>query len=99
VLHELVSSGKLALIRELVVVHTCRSQEAQSLGAVLNLLSASGYRYLIHDLDAQSNPVSKPPFRIKDDSAWTCLIYARRETEDPKRPDPRPEPAKQDAKG
>ena len=50
----------------------------QRLGAILSLLDAQGFRYLVHDLDEQTNPATKPPFRPPGDSPWFTLVYAWR---------------------
>jgi hypothetical protein len=82
-LEDLAASGKLSSIRELVVVYHGRPQREQKLGAILELLAKHGYRYLIHDFDAQTNVASKPPFRLTPETHWSCLVYARRPNGDP----------------
>ncbi len=78
ILEELVNSGKLASVREMVVVHQSNPEQEQDLGKVLELLAKHGFRYMIHDFDAQTCSASKPPFRMKSGTRWSCLIYARR---------------------
>jgi FkbM family methyltransferase len=78
VLQELDSGGKLGHIRELVVDYASRRNDEQRLGALLNFLAQHGFRYLIHDYDAETSLATKPPFRIDATTAWHCLVYARR---------------------
>ena len=35
-------------------------------------------RALVHDLDAQTNPRTKPPFRDPGGEPWFALVYAWR---------------------
>jgi FkbM family methyltransferase len=85
VLRELEASGKLALVREMVVEYHGRPDDAQSLGELLSLLERNGYRYLVHDFDRQTGPTSKPPFRLRD-APWYCLIYAKAMSDGASRP-------------
>jgi FkbM family methyltransferase len=80
VLQELATSGKLSQIREMVVEYTSRGPEEQRLGALLDLLTRHGFRYLIHDYDAETNLATKPPFRLQPTTIWYCLVYARQMT-------------------
>jgi hypothetical protein len=32
----------------------------------------------VHDFDAQTSIVSKPPFRLYPHTSWRCLVYAKR---------------------
>lgn len=77
VLRELRVAGKLPLIREMVIEYHGWPTGEQSLGEILTLLSDAGFRYLIHDFDATTGPTSKPPFRLRSNAPWFCLIYAK----------------------
>jgi FkbM family methyltransferase len=83
VLQELAATDKLKQIKELVVGFINRPQEAQYLGPLLDLLAGEGFRYLVHDFDAETNEATKPPFRIDATTEWPCLVYARRLEESP----------------
>jgi len=80
VLSDMEQTGKLALMNELVVEYHGWPGGDQRLGDILNLLDRAGFRYLVHDFDQPTGPTSKPPFRIRHDSPWFCLIYGRRES-------------------
>ncbi len=79
VLEEAAASGRLRQVREMVVEYHGWPHGEQNLGAILMLLEGEGYRYLVHDFDPETGPASKPPFRIRPDTTWYCLIYACRE--------------------
>ncbi len=78
VLQELEASGKLHLIQEMVIEYHGWPRARQTLGAILELLDRHQFRYLVHDFDAETGPASKPPFSVRSDLAWYCLIYAVR---------------------
>ena len=78
VLQEATASGKLGNVRELVLEYHGWPAGEQRLGAILNVLDEQGYRYLIHDFDAETNGATKPPFRLTLRKTWFCLVYARR---------------------
>lgn len=78
VLQEAAASGKLCHVRELVLEYHGWAGGEQHLGAILDLLDRQGFRYLIHDFDAESCGASKPPFRLTSQTTWFCLVYARR---------------------
>lgn len=78
VLQEAAASGKLGMVHELVLEYHGWPDGAQRLGPILDLLDAQGFRYLVHDFDAETCPASKPPFRLKAQTPWFCLVYARR---------------------
>jgi lipopolysaccharide transport system ATP-binding protein len=77
VIDELNRAGKLTHVKELAIVCHTEPNRPQRLGGILEILSRNHYRYLIHEFDSESNPTSKPPFRIHPESRWSCLIYAR----------------------
>lgn len=78
VLTEAATVGCLRNVRELVLEYHGWAQQEQRLGSILNLLNAQGYRYLVHDFDAETCFASKPPFRISSNTTWFCLVYAKR---------------------
>jgi hypothetical protein len=78
VLQEAAVSGKLGNVREMVLEYHGWPDGEQRLGDILNLLDRHGYRYLIHDFDAETCGASKPPFRLTPQTTWFCLVYARR---------------------
>jgi FkbM family methyltransferase len=79
VLQEAETSGRLRNICEMVLEYHGWINDEQRLGLILNLLDRQGYRYLVHDFDAETCLTSKPPFRLTSQSTWYCLVYARRE--------------------
>jgi FkbM family methyltransferase len=83
VLQEAAASGKLRTVRELVLEYHGWAKEEQRLGAILDLLDRHGFRYLIHDFDVETCAASKPPFRWTPQTTWFCLVYARRESDEP----------------
>lgn len=80
VLRELEQSGRIGLIRRMVIEYHGWPGGRQSLGDLLNLLDRCSYRYLIHDFDRETNPATKPPFRIRAETPWFCLVYAEQIT-------------------
>lgn len=82
VLQEAAASGKLPNVRELVLEYHGWPDGEQRLGDILNLLDRHGYRYLVHDFDAETCGASKPPFRLTPQTTWFCLVYARRRDDD-----------------
>lgn len=78
VLAEVAEAGCLRNVRELVLEYHGWAHQEQKLGKILNLLDEQGYRYLVHDFDAETCSASKPPFRLSADTTWFCLIYAKR---------------------
>lgn len=78
VLEEAAASGRLRNVRELVLEYHGWAGGIQRLGAILTLLDREGFRYLIHDFDAETSGATKPPFRLTPQTTWFCLVYARR---------------------
>jgi FkbM family methyltransferase len=78
VLQEAAARGKLHSVHEMVLEYHGWAGGEQRLGDILNLLDRQGFRYLIHDFDAETCGASKPPFRLTPQTTWFCLIYARR---------------------
>jgi len=82
VLEEAAASGKLGNVREMVLEYHGWPDGEQRLGDILNLLDRHGFRYLVHDFDAETCDASKPPFRLTPQTTWFCLVYAQRRGED-----------------
>jgi surface carbohydrate biosynthesis protein/FkbM family methyltransferase len=80
-------AGQLGQVRELVLEYHGFPETGQCLHRILALLDQKGFRYLVNDFDAHTNPATKPPFRIDKASRFFLLVYARRLF------DPAPEPA------
>lgn len=81
VLTEAAASGRLSRVRAMVIEYHGWAEGEQRLGPLLSLLDANGFRYLTHDLDDQTNPRTKPPFRDPGRDPWFALVYAwRRES-------------------
>ncbi|MFI5310335.1 MAG: FkbM family methyltransferase [Gemmatimonadales bacterium] len=78
VLRELRASGRIALVRAMVIEYHGWPGGEQRLGPLLSLLDESGFRYLVNDQDEQSNPRTQPPFRPPGDDPWFALVYAWR---------------------
>jgi FkbM family methyltransferase len=78
VLREVEEADKLRHISEMVVEYHGWPEKAQDLGAILTILDRQGFRYLVHDFDGKTNPATKPPFTIRSNTRWYCLIYAKR---------------------
>jgi FkbM family methyltransferase len=77
VLTELEGSGRLSRVRAMVLEYHGWHDGEQKLGPILSLLDRNGFRYMIHDMDAQTNPVTKPPFMPPPEGApWFALVYA-----------------------
>ncbi len=78
VLTEAIKAGRLHNVRELVLEYHGWPGQRQTLGNILNLFDQQGYRYLVHDFDAETCAASKPPFRLDANTTWFCLVYAKR---------------------
>jgi FkbM family methyltransferase len=79
VLQEAAASGRLRQVRAMVIEYHGWPAGEQRLGRLLDLLDAHGFRYLLHDQDEQSNPVTKPRFRAPGkDEPWFALVHAWR---------------------
>lgn len=80
VLGELEQAGRLRDVRAMVIEYHGWYAGPPALPALLQVLGRNGFRYYLHDLDDQTNPVTKPPFRPLDHGVpWFCLVYAWRE--------------------
>ena len=78
VLQEAAATGRLQNVRELVLEYHNWPGKEQCLGKILELLNFQGFEYLVHDFDAETNGVTKPPFHMTSKTTWFCLVYARR---------------------
>lgn len=78
VLRETATAGRLRNVKALVLEYHGWANGPQRLHDILALLDAQGFRYLVHDFDEQTNPATKPPFRIPRDAPWFVLVYAER---------------------
>jgi len=78
VLTEAANAGKLRNIRQLVLEYHGWPHAKQSLGSILNVLDEQGFRYFVHDFDAETCAATKPPFRLTATTTWFCLVYAKR---------------------
>lgn len=76
VLTELETSGALCYVQQLVLEYHGWANGEQRLGAILELLSRHGFRYLIHDFDSETGSETKPPFNWRPEKTWFCLVYA-----------------------
>jgi FkbM family methyltransferase len=79
VLQEITTQGKIRNISEMVIEYHGWANGQQLLGNILQLLNMNGFRYLVHDFDEETCKTSKPPFKIRPNSSWFCLIYAKRD--------------------
>ncbi len=85
VLREAAEAGRLRRVRAMVVEYHGWPDGEQRLGTILQLLEREGFRYLLHDFDEQTNPVTKPPFAPATGQAWFALLYAWRVDHDARR--------------
>lgn len=69
---------RLPKVRELVIEYHGFPETGQNLHKILSILDRRGFRYLIHDMDAETNPATKPAFKLDRDTRFFLLIYAKR---------------------
>ncbi|MCC7359378.1 MAG: FkbM family methyltransferase [Anaerolineales bacterium] len=69
---------QLRQVSELVVEYHHLPGLPRTLHLILALLHEHGFEYLINDLDAETNAAVEPPFRLRPDTGYFLLIYARR---------------------
>jgi FkbM family methyltransferase len=69
-------AGRLSHVRRMVLEYH-HQEGARPLHEILALIDGEGFDYLIHDFDAQTNPWTKPPFRLGHDSRYFLLIFAQ----------------------
>src|SRR6185312_5849181 len=78
VLRECAAAGALQNVRRMVVEYHAWAGAPQELGDLLNLLAAQGFRFLVHDFDAETCSITKPPFKHRPHAHWFCLVHAQR---------------------
>lgn len=83
VLHDLEQTGRINQVRRILLEYHGWPDGRQGLGDILNLLDRCGFRYILHDFDRETNPTTKPPFRIRSNAPWFCLVYAERDVKHP----------------
>lgn len=76
VLSEASHSGRLSRVHRMIIEYHGWLHRPQSLGQLLSLIDESGFRYVLHDFDSETNSGSKPPFSIKN--TYFILVYAER---------------------
>ncbi|MEQ8791626.1 MAG: FkbM family methyltransferase [Pirellulaceae bacterium] len=79
VLREAADAGRLRNIDEIVLEYHGWPGQPQRLGELLVLLEREGFRYLLHDFDAETCAATKPPFHLQRGTTWFCLVYAKRD--------------------
>lgn len=72
------AEAHLSQVEQLVIEYHGFPEFGQPLHEILGLLDRGGFRYLVHDFDAQTNPATKPPFHLEKNDRFFLLIYARR---------------------
>jgi FkbM family methyltransferase len=78
VLSECAEAGVLGNVRQMVVEYHGWAGKPQRLGDLLNLLDREGFRYFVHDFDAETCSVTKPPFKHRPRADWFCLVHVQR---------------------
>ncbi len=78
VLRECAAAGSLGNVRQMVLEYHGWAGGTQFLGDLLNLLDREGFRYFVHDFDAETCSITKPPFRHRPRADWFCLVHAHR---------------------
>lgn len=71
------SRDVLHQIEEMVVEYHGEPGHRQYLHSLLDLLDSKGFRYLVHDFDAESVATTKPPFRLTPETRYVLLVYAK----------------------
>lgn len=79
VLEQAEREGVLRNVDQLVIEYHGWAREEQRLGQLLELLDRNGFRYLVHDFDAETNATTKPPFQIRPDRDYFLLVYGKRQ--------------------
>lgn len=72
------SEERLGSISRMVIEYHHLPGLPRTLHKILDLLDRTGFDYLIHDFDRETNPKSQPPFRLGPDSEYFLLVYAQR---------------------
>ncbi|HBG78598.1 MAG TPA: hypothetical protein DDW84_07135 [Phycisphaerales bacterium] len=71
-------SSLLCNINELVFEYHGFSEIGQNLHKILPILADAGFRYMIHDFDSETNPATKPPFKLREDTRYFLLVCAKK---------------------
>lgn len=69
---------KLQRVKEMVIEYHGFPEVGQNLHKLLTILEKAGFRYIIHDFDAETNPATKPPFRLSEQTRFFLLIHAKK---------------------
>jgi hypothetical protein len=72
------SADCLRMIREMVVEYHHVPGLPRTLHKILALLDERGFEYLVNDFDPETNGAVEPPFRLRPETRYYLLIYARR---------------------
>lgn len=70
-------ASQLNCVRQLVFEYHGFPETGQQLHHILSILDNAGFRYLINDFDHQTNPASKPPFKLSSETRFFLLVYAK----------------------
>jgi FkbM family methyltransferase len=70
--------SKLPFVKEMVIEYHGFPHIGQNLHKILTILDGAGFRYMIHDFDAETNPATKPPFQLDKEKQFFLLIYAKK---------------------
>jgi FkbM family methyltransferase len=84
---------KLQFVKQMVLEYHGFPEIGQNLHRILALLENAGFRYMLHDFDAETNSSSKPPFRLDKSTRFFLLVYARKLFSPVKADVPNPEPS------
>lgn len=71
---------RLRNVEQIVLEYHGFPELGDRLHLILDILHRQGFRYMIHDFDAQTNAATKPPFRIDAATRYFLLVAARRLT-------------------
>jgi FkbM family methyltransferase len=72
------AASKLQRVKEMVIEYHGFPEVGQNLHKLLTILEKAGFRYIIHDFDAETNPATKPPFRLNEQTRFFLLIHAKK---------------------
>jgi surface carbohydrate biosynthesis protein/FkbM family methyltransferase len=68
----------LPSVQQLFIEYHGFPELGQQLHNILHILDSTGFRYIIHDFDHQTNPATKPPFKLDYDTRFFLLLYAKK---------------------
>jgi FkbM family methyltransferase len=69
---------RLHVIKEMVIGYHGFPELGQNLHQILTILDRAGFRYMIHDFDAETNPFTKPPFKLRENTRFYLLVHAKK---------------------